>query len=117
MTVALACSIGLHWSLLQSVAWTTMLLGNLGTASISEAVQRTFDGKHPCCLCWQIAAGKKAEKKPEFTLQLKKFEYLTDARNWLFIAPTHFWHSPEPDFFLTSVENTPPKPPPRSDFA
>jgi hypothetical protein len=29
LTVALACSVGLHWSLLQSVAWTTMLAGNL----------------------------------------------------------------------------------------
>jgi len=76
MTLALACSIGLHWSFLQSIAWTSMLVSNLSTSSFSQAVQRTFDGKHPCSLCKVIASGKKSEKRSERIQPLKKFDAL-----------------------------------------
>jgi len=33
------------------------------TCSVSEALSKTFDGKHPYRLCKQIAAAKKSEKK------------------------------------------------------
>ena len=67
VVVALVTTTGLHWAMLQSVAWTTMLADNLRTQSLTEAVTHTFDGKHPCCLCKAIAAGKKSEQKKEFT--------------------------------------------------
>jgi len=28
-----------------------MLVGNTGDYGLTEAVTRTFDGEHPCCLC------------------------------------------------------------------
>ena len=67
--------LGAHWALLQTVAWTTMLADNLRTHSLSESVARTFDGKYPCPICKAIAAGKKSEKKNEFTLQTQKLEF------------------------------------------
>ena len=36
-----------------------MLADNLTTHSFGAALQRTFDGKHPCPLCKAIAEGKK----------------------------------------------------------
>ena len=62
---ALVATTGAHWTVLQTVAWTTMLADNLHSSSLPEALVKTFDGKHPCRLCKTIAAGKKSEKKSE----------------------------------------------------
>ena len=75
MLVAVLTATGTHWSLLQSIAWTRMLAANLRTDSFTAAVQKTFDGNHPCALCKTIAAGKQAEQKKEFTAPLQKFEF------------------------------------------
>jgi hypothetical protein len=75
IVMALSASIGLHWVLLQSVAWSTMLADNLRTTSFTQAMQRTFDGKHPCCLCKAIASGKSSERKADANFSLKKFEF------------------------------------------
>ena len=113
VTVALACSVGLHWSLLQSVAWTTMLVGNLQFLTISEAVQRTFDGKHPCALCKAVAEGKKSEKKSETVFSLKKFDGLNQAVAILFSPPASFSAVEARAIFLKSFVQAPPTPPPR----
>ena len=114
MTVALACSIGLHWSLLQSVAWTSMLVSNLSTASFSQAVQRTFDGKHPCRLCKAIAEGKKSEKKSESALPLKKFEAWSQSLAIYLAPPALFPLIREADLVVQSLPHGPPTPPPRT---
>ncbi|MGO8927835.1 MAG: hypothetical protein ACLQU3_13215 [Limisphaerales bacterium] len=88
MVLALACSIGLHWGFLQSFAWATMLVDNLATTSFSAALQHTFDGKHPCALCKAVAEGKKAKKKSDTLLSLKKFE--VRERHWAFSQPLAF---------------------------
>lgn len=54
LCLLLATSLGLHWGLLQSVAWTGMLIDHLGVRSLDEAVSMTFDGAHPCELCLAI---------------------------------------------------------------
>ena len=113
VTVALACSVGLHWSLLQSVAWTSMLVGNLQFLTISEAVQRTFDGKHPCALCKAVAEGKRSEKKSETVLSLKKFDGLNQAVAILFSPPASFSAVEARAIFLKSFVQAPPTPPPR----
>jgi len=69
LVLALVAMLGAHWALLQTVAWTTMLADNLRSGSLHDAVTRTFDGQHPCCLCKAIAAGKQSEKKAEFSFQ------------------------------------------------
>jgi hypothetical protein len=55
---ALAGSIGLHWGFFQSVAWVGMVINYSHDAPLPEALVKTFDGKHPCCLCKEIAKGK-----------------------------------------------------------
>lgn len=63
VVAAVIFSIGLHWNLLQVVAWTGMLVRYAQDASLSEAVEKTFDGEHPCCMCKAIEKGKQAERK------------------------------------------------------
>ncbi|HXP63378.1 MAG TPA: hypothetical protein VN829_22945, partial [Dongiaceae bacterium] len=87
MALALACSVGLHWSFLQSLAWTTMLVDNLTAAPFSAALQRTFDGKHPCPLCKVLAQGRKADKKSATLVPLKKFEGLNEAVGGVVFTP------------------------------
>ena len=54
VVTAVIFSIGLHWNFLQVVAWTGMLVRYSQDASLSEAVEKTFDGQHPCCMCKAI---------------------------------------------------------------
>ncbi len=59
----LVLTVGLHWALLQTVAWTGMLVSYSRDGSFTEAVSKTFDGAHPCCLCKAIKSGRQAEQK------------------------------------------------------
>jgi hypothetical protein len=115
--VALIATTGMHWAALQSVAWTTMLAGNLRTHSITEAMTQTFDGKHPCRLCKAIVAAKKSEKKSEFTAQTQKLEFPPAKENPVLIAPSHFQLLPVADIFAESLNQQPLTPPPRGCFA
>jgi hypothetical protein len=113
MVAALASSIGLHWMLLQSVAWTTMLAANLRSGSLQAAVQQTFDGKHPCCLCKAIANAKQGEKKNDFPAPVQKLDVILNRSIFVFNHPQLFWElSPRPDFNRARAQK-PPVPPPR----
>ncbi len=65
LVIALAFSIGAHWALLQSVAWVGMVAAYSREGSFAEAVSKSFDGKHPCCLCKMIQKGREAERKSQ----------------------------------------------------
>jgi hypothetical protein len=114
LIIALVATLGAHWALLQTVAWTTMLADNLQCSSFRDAVAKTFDGKHPCCLCRAIAAGKKSEKKSDSTLQWQKLEYPLVKEDFAFIrqSPSHRFEAM--DSFSESRIQKPPTPPPRS---
>jgi hypothetical protein len=116
LLIAMLAVTGGHWAVLQTVAWTTMLAGRMGTDSFATAVHDTFDGKHPCCMCRQIAAGKQSEKKAEFTQQFKPPEFLPAAPQFVFAAPSHFLVLTVAADFPKSVCRTPPTPPPRAAF-
>jgi hypothetical protein len=114
--LVLVLSLGLHWSLLQTIAWTTMLANNLRTHSVAEAMSDTFDGKHPCCLCKAIAAGKKTEKKSEAVSPTLKLEFPPVAKKVFLIPPAQFEVLPMADVFAESLFQKPPVPPPRGFF-
>jgi hypothetical protein len=114
IVLALACSIGLHWAFLQTLAWTTMLVNNLTSTSFSAALQRTFDGKHPCALCKAVAEGKKSEKKADTLLRLKKFEGLSTPVVITVPPPSSFPTIEAPNAALEAVSHAPPTPPPRA---
>jgi hypothetical protein len=116
VVVSLAATLGAHWALLQTVAWTTMLADNLRKHSLAEAVTDTFDGKHPCCLCKAITAAKKSEKQSEFGLQAQKLEFPPAKDNPLLFAPSDFQFLPHLNFFAESLTQKPLTPPPRGFF-
>jgi hypothetical protein len=63
--LVLTFSLGLHWALLQTVAWTGMIASYSQKSSLTEAISRTFDGLHPCKLCKVVEQGRAAEKESE----------------------------------------------------
>ncbi|MBE0540778.1 MAG: hypothetical protein IH623_05275 [Verrucomicrobia bacterium] len=113
LIVALLAATGTHWAVLQSVAWTTMLVDNLRTVPLREAVERTFDGKHPCKLCHEISKGKAAEKNTEFPTWAKKLEFVAQRPIFVFSTPTHYRLVPEFFSAATDRPHRPPIPPPR----
>jgi hypothetical protein len=116
LVLALVALLGAHWTLLQSVAWTTMLADNLCTQTVKEAVTETFDGNHPCDLCKAIAAGKQSEKKTEFSFPSQKLEFPLLREIFTLIAPSQFQLLPLENSPTKSLAQKPLLQPPRGFF-
>ena len=114
LVLALVAGLGAHWVLLQTVAWTTMLAGNLQTSSFHEALAKTFDGRHPCRLCQAIAAGKHSEKKSDVSFKLHKLDFPPLQECIVLIAPKPFRLSSPADAPAELRAQPPPTPPPRA---
>ena len=114
MVAALACSLGLHWGFLQSVAWMGMVVSYSHDATVGEALVKTFDGKHPCPLCQAIAKGKKSEKQSVFPRADKKLVFSHSATVFVFSAPLPFWKSGGLEERAELLNYAPPVPPPRT---
>lgn len=113
LILALVAALGGHWAVLQTVAWTNMLATQLRTGSLEDAVTKTFDGNHPCGLCKEISAGKKAERRTEFPEFTKKLECISDRLVFVFSPPAIFYLVPEPKASVRLFSLQPPVPPPR----
>lgn len=118
--VLLSLSLGLHWAALQSVAWTSMLVQRVQHGTLVEAIQTTFDGKHPCPICLVVREGRAAERqqpaspgrsatespKLDLTLGASPFRIIADRAD------------PRPPALASlaflSRSEPPPLPPPRS---
>ena len=110
---ALVLTTGLHWAALQTVAWTTMFASNLRGQGITEAVTKTFDGRHPCCLCKAIAAAKKSQKKSEAVSPGLKIEFPPVAEEVVLVPSAQFEMARPENIFADSLSVKPPVPPPR----
>ncbi len=117
MIIAALSATGTHWFALQSIAWTTMLAENLQTSSLHNALERTFDGKHPCCLCKQIAAGKQSEKKSDVQPESKKLDYSYTSFEFVFSPPSAFYEVRDLHSTVSSLTRAPSVPPPRELLA
>lgn len=90
-----------------------MLAENLQTSSWHKAIERTFDGRHPCCICKQIAADKQSEKKSDVQVEAKKLDYSYTSFEFVFSPPTAFYEVGDLQSAVTSLTRTPSVPPPR----
>ena len=72
MALALFLVAGGHWAMLQGVAWATMVKDFSKTGSLTEAVGKTFDGKHPCAMCKKIASARTSEEKAPVSVKIDK---------------------------------------------
>ena len=113
MAVALVSSIGLHWALFQSVAWVGMVITYSQDGSLTQALVKTFDGKHPCSLCNQIAQAQKSQKKSDRHFEVKKLEFISAGQVTALAAPIHFQVQSVGDSSAPQLSETPPVPPPR----
>ena len=72
--VALQISGG-HWTVLQSVAWVGMVVSYTQTDdSLASAVEKTFDGQHPCDLCEVVKDGRNADREQDVQKTLVKLD-------------------------------------------
>lgn len=114
---ALIFAMGGQWAVLQSIAWSKMLATNLRSGSIRLAIDRTFDGKHPCCLCKAVQAGKSSEEKREFTPVRLKLEFTPFGEMLALAANSTSVLFPPEQFSAECLVQEPATPPPRSFFA
>lgn len=108
-------SLGLHWTLLQTVAWTGMVISFSQHATFSEAFSKTFDGRHPCALCKVIQKGQAEEQKRD-NQQLKPSVKLDVGVVWQgtdFIFTVGRERTPSGNTILSERQEAPPKPRPR----
>jgi hypothetical protein len=109
----LALTLGLHWTVLQSVAWMGMLVSYSAESSFSEAVSKTFDGKHPCQICVVVDEGKKAEREQQQLKSVDKADWLLTDCAFVLDRPP-FRLTPRLDVLEPpSFGSSPPGPPPR----
>lgn len=114
--------IGGHWFLLQSVAWSRMLADFARESPLSEAIVKTFDGRHPCKMCRNIQEGRQQEEQQQKAPWLKPDrapEWFVESRPVRLPArPAHSTDAVAriprllPDFI-----ESPPTPPPRFSTA
>lgn len=114
VVLALAGSIGLHWAFFQSVAWVNMVISYAQGEPLTEALQKTFDGKHPCALCKQLAKTKQSEKKSDLKPMGKGFEFSFAFSKFVFCAPSHYWSVSGGRWLPRAFISSPPVPPPRA---
>jgi len=114
LVAALAVSLGLHWALLQAVAWAGMVTSYSRTMPVAEALARTFDGKHPCNLCKLVREGQKSERHKEAPKPVAPLDAsLAASATALFPPIPHPWRESVPHIAASRTES-PPVPPPRS---
>ena len=83
-------------------------------APFSKALEKTFDGKHPCMLCKQIAKEKRSEKKNDTQVQGKELTLYNPAQHIAFYAPEQFSLLRLRDDSATRLPEQPLLQPPRS---
>jgi hypothetical protein len=106
MVLSLCAALGLHWAALQSVAWVGMLISYSHSGSLASAIEKTFDGRHPCPLCNAIRKGEQGGKKQDFQAGGKiDMDYRRPAAllippmqdfSWPVLAANGLGFSPEP---------------------
>src|SRR6266446_410861 len=113
VAAALICAIGGHWALLQSIAWTGMIINFSQNSTWKEAIKKTFDGKHPCQLCKAVAEGKKSERRQQWDNPDTKLDFFCWAKDVLLDNRLSFEVPGFSPPFIPAPFETPPIPPPR----
>jgi hypothetical protein len=111
--LAVALSVGLHWALLQSVAWTGMFVSYAQQTTVREALTKTFDGKSPCRLCKLVREGQQSAKAKESFLPLVKVESLPCEAAFVLLPPVLSVSLTATDSAAFPRTESPPTPPPR----
>jgi len=107
---------GLHWDVMQIIAWTRMFSESYQEMSFTEAVEDTFLGEE-CAMCRTVDEGRHQEQQsPELSTARERLVLIPfdTARIQLSLKPSGSWTKTCPEYALSRSEQ-PPTPPPRSD--
>jgi hypothetical protein len=120
IVVLIACfSVGLHWGALQMVGWVSMTVEFARTTTISEALEKTFDGEHPCALCLAVQdrgmpADEHSPANPKTKAEPKPLVIsLWEAPVFLITSASSIASWPGIHFPASGLKDRPPVPPPR----
>ena len=111
---ALIVTIGGHWAFLQSVAWVGMAINFSQSDSLGLALQKTFDGQHPCKLCKIVKAGKASEKKQDLQKLETKIDFQLVAGSCGLFPPRPIRHFTPVAEQADALVSAPLPPPPRA---
>ena len=120
VAVLLAClSVGLHWSAVQVVGWVGMAVEFSRTRPVADALEMTFDGKHPCVLCKLVQNhGPLSDQEPQSPPESKSDFKLLVASIWenplvSLKPPAEIAALPDEPRRASLARERPPVPPPR----
>ena len=113
VVMLLVIATGGHWAVLQSVAWVGMFVNYSQTAPVAVAIQKTFDGKHPCRLCMAVQAGKQSQKNHEMQKLEKKMDFWLVRDASMPVPESPFFLAPFQTESPQSRAEAPATPPPR----
>ncbi|MHB8520161.1 MAG: hypothetical protein ACYDH9_05335 [Limisphaerales bacterium] len=116
VVLLLCLLLGLHWGLLQMVAWTGMLIDYAQTAPLKVALVKTFDGKHPCKLCQFIAKAKKSDKRQDTHFSAGKLDPFSTPPVVAFLPPVFERLKPRLMGSIANRIEAPPTLPPISEL-
>ncbi len=101
--------------MLQSIAYTRMLLAFAGQDSWCVAVQKTFNERYACPLCPKIRDGFNKEKKiPSSLSEVHQPEFLLQTNAFVCFTPVTVEDIKLASSRHLDLSNAPPKPPPKA---
>ena len=106
---------GGHWAVLQTVAWTGMVIEYSKDSPFAAALVKTFSGKAPCKMCHTIEAGKEKESRLPATVKAdKKIDKFLARSGRAISLPPHaqFSYPPNVDDVAFAISSSPPSPVP-----
>ena len=111
---AVALSLGLHWVVLQSVAWAGMFATYAQQSTVRAAFVKTFNGKNPCRICKLVREGQQSEQEKASVLPLVKIESVPGAVGFVLLPPIPAVGLPALDQLGPQRTSSPPSPPPKA---
>ena len=101
-----------HFLVWQGFAWARMLQDFTQRETLSQAVVKTFDGRHPCSICRQIERTRQ-DRPAEVPVQLLKLDSIASTPAMGFFAPGRADWPPATQRFSRTEPAAPDSPPPR----
>jgi hypothetical protein len=66
--VAVFAMLGGHWAVLQSVAWSRMIVDYSAEFGLRDGISMTFSGEHPCAMCCAIEEARAQTDTPAMVI-------------------------------------------------
>ena len=99
---------------LQSFAYTRMLVEFAQEDSLCMAVKKTFDDRYACPLCPKIRDGCNKERKaPQIVNSDRVPEFLVESGEFILLTPAIVADVASVSWGHIDFSNAPPKPPPK----